>query len=69
MENGKRTIVNAYVPALLIFHSQLIINHYPGPWPSGKASPLQGEDRRFESDRVHTAERNQVFAKNLVSGG
>ena len=24
-----------------------------GPWPSGKASPLQGEDRRFESDRVH----------------
>ncbi len=25
-----------------------------GPWPSGKASPLHGEDRRFESDRVHT---------------
>ena len=25
-----------------------------GPWPSGKASPLQGEDRRFESDRVHS---------------
>ena len=24
-----------------------------GPWPSGKASPLHGEDRRFESDRVH----------------
>ena len=27
-----------------------------GPWPSGKASPLQGEDRRFESDRVHLPE-------------
>jgi hypothetical protein len=25
----------------------------PGPWPSGKASPLHGEDRRFESGRVH----------------
>ena len=25
----------------------------PGPWPSGKAPPLQGGDRRFESDRVH----------------
>ena len=24
-----------------------------GPWPSGKAPPLQGGDRRFESDRVH----------------
>ncbi len=24
-----------------------------GPWPSGKASPLHGEDRRFESGRVH----------------
>ena len=24
-----------------------------GPWPSGKASALQAEDRRFESDRVH----------------
>ncbi len=24
-----------------------------GPWPSGKAPPLHGGDRRFESDRVH----------------
>jgi hypothetical protein len=25
----------------------------PGPWPSGKAPPLHGGDRRFESGRVH----------------
>lgn len=34
-------------------------NTFTGPWPSGKASPLQGEDRRFESDRVHKCSKNK----------
>ena len=29
-----------------------------GPWPSGKAPPLHGGDRRFESDRVHLFRRS-----------
>ena len=37
-----------------------------GPWPSGKASPLQGEDRRFESDRVHFPRRDRSYLGNIV---
>ena len=43
-----------------------------GPWPSGKASPLHGEDRRFESDRVHlvarTGSAQQVQQDNGIRG-
>ena len=38
-----------------------IIHNHPGPWPSGKASPLHGEDRRFESGRVHLLELLVAF--------
>ena len=31
------------------------VGRQSGPWPSGKAPPLHGGDRRFESDRVHLA--------------
>ena len=40
-----------------------------GPWPSGKASPLQGEDRRFESDRVHSLQSAESCAGQAVVTG
>jgi hypothetical protein len=42
-----------------IHHSTIFIGL--GPWPSGKASPLHGEDRRFESGRVHFLEMLIAF--------
>lgn len=37
-----------------------------GPWPSGKASPLHGEDRRFESGRVHHTGTQQPNLDRLM---
>lgn len=58
--NGRRDRFRIYYRKVWRFKSSR--RHYAtyqlmGPWPSGKASPLQGEDRRFESDRVHLSQR------------
>ena len=54
--NGRRDRLRIYYRSgveVRVLSSAPRSGRFRGPWPSGKASPLQGEDRRFESDRVH----------------
>ena len=53
-------------------HLVIIALRELGPWPSGKASPLHGEDRRFESGRVHSrrsARHSALSTARILTAG